>query len=114
MPTWRSSLRTAYAAVIATLLLTGCSSDGDGRFDAGGSEDITCMEHQSAEPGPAYTSGDDADTAAILTVFRYYVANGSKPYCDEQPPTDTDKLWAQLVVDLGGSADSVAPILDGS
>ncbi len=96
----------------AAVLLMGCSED-DGRFDPGASEEISCMEHQSDTPGPAYTGGEDGDTAAILAVLRYYVANGAKPYCDGEPPTEVDKMWAQLVVDLGGSEDSVAPILEG-
>lgn len=112
MRTWRSPSRTVYAVAAVAVMLAGCSSD-DGRFDVGDSEDITCMEHQTDEPGAAYTSGEDGDTAAILAVFRYYVANGSKPYCDGEPPTDTDRMWAQLVVDLDGSADSVESILEG-
>ncbi len=113
MRTWRSSQRTVYAVAAVAVFLAGCSSD-DGRFDVGDSEDITCMEHQNDEPGEAYTGGDKGDTAAILAVFRYYVSNGSKDYCDGEPPTETDQKWAQLVVDLGGSPDSVAPILEGN
>ncbi|MBA2416777.1 MAG: hypothetical protein H0V64_13010 [Geodermatophilaceae bacterium] len=109
MPTWRS---TVLAVSAAAVLLAGCGG-GDGRFNAAGSEEITCMEHQTDEPGTAYTGGEDGDTAAILGVFRYYVENGSKPYCDGEPPTEIDRMWAQLVVDLGGSEDSVAPILEG-
>lgn len=108
MRIWRS---TVLVVPVAAMLLAGCSGD-DGRFDPGDSDEITCMEHQSDEPGTAYTSGEDGDTAAILAVFRYYVTNGSKPYCDGEPPTDTDRLWAKLVVDLGGSEASVAPILE--
>lgn len=96
---------------LSTLILAGCSSD-DGRFNPGAEAEITCMEHQEESPGTAYTGGTEGDTAAILQVFRYYVAHGDKPYCDDEPPTETDKEWAQLVVDLGGSEDSVAPILD--
>lgn len=109
MPIWRS---TALAVLVTAMLLAGCSGE-DGRFDAGDTAEITCMEHQTSEPGPAYTGGEDGDTAAIFGMLRYYVANGSKPYCDGEPPTETDRMWAQLVVDLGGSADSVAPILEG-
>ncbi|MBA3418720.1 MAG: hypothetical protein H0U09_08490 [Geodermatophilaceae bacterium] len=109
MPTWRC---TALGAALLLLLpLTGCSSD-DGRFDPGGSGEISCMEHQTEEPGTAYTGGENGDTAAVLAVLRYYVSNGAKPYCDGEPPTETDRMWAQLVVDLGGNADSVAPILE--
>lgn len=103
--------RLAGALGLAAVLLAGCGGD-DGRFDPGGSDEIECMEHQDASPGTEYTGGEDADSAAILQVFRYYVANGSKPYCDGEPPSDNDREWAQLVVDLGGSDDSVAPILE--
>lgn len=93
------------------LALTACGGD-DGRFVPGESAEIDCMEHQPDSPGTAYTGGEDGDTASILEVFRYYVANGDKGYCDGEPPSDTDREWAQLVVDLDGSADSVAPILE--
>lgn len=112
MPTWRSSRRSAVLVACTALLLAGCGAD-TGRFDPGSADKISCMEHQSVQPDTSYTDSADSDTAGILTVFRYYVANGSKPYCDGQPPTETDRMWAQLVVDLGGSADSVAPILEG-
>lgn len=108
MRTWRSIV---LVVPFLTLVLAGCGGD-DGRFDPGEGE-ITCMEHQTQEPGTAYTVGEDGDTAARLAVLRYYVDNGSKPYCDGEPPTEIDRLWAQLVVDLGGSEDSVAPILEG-
>ena len=100
------------AVAVAAALVAGCSSD-DGRFTPAESAEISCMEHQTDTPGTAYTGGVNGDTAAILAVFRYYVANGSKPYCDGEPPTETDREWAQLVVDLGGSEASVAPILEG-
>lgn len=108
----RTRRSTALAVSLAALVLAGCGAD-DGRFDSGEDGEITCMEHQTQVPGTAYTGGEDGDTAAILGVLRYYVQNGSKPYCDGEPPTETDRMWAQLVVDLGGSEDSVAPILEG-
>ena len=102
--------RPAVALTLGLALLAGCSSD-DGRFDPGKGDQSTCMEHQTESPGTAYTGGEDGDTAAIFAVLRYYVSNGDKGYCDGQPPTETDREWAQLVVDLGGSRDSVAEIL---
>lgn len=103
--------RAAVTLVLGALVFAGCSSD-DGRFDPGQGDDSKCMEHQEQSPGTAYTGGPDADTASVLQVFRYYVTNGDKPYCDGESASDTDREWAQLVVDLGGSADSVAPILN--
>lgn len=102
--------RTVIAG-LSLILLAGCSGD-DGRFFPGETDEITCMEHQEDSPGTAYTGGDEADTASILAVFRYYVSNGAKGYCDGDPPNENDLEWAQLVVDLGGSESSVAPILD--
>ena len=110
MRTWQLTV-VAFSA--AGVFLGGCGGGSDGRFVTGDAAELTCMEHQPDAPGTAYTGGEDGDTAAILAVFRYYVANGSKPYCDGEPPTETDRMWAQLVVDLGGSESSVAPILQG-
>lgn len=111
---WCGRWRVA-AVGLAVAVLAGCGgSSDDGRFAAGDGEKSTCMEHQQEKPGTAYTSGADAETAAVLRVFRYYVANGDKGYCDGAAPTDVDVAWANLVVDLGGSADSVAPILDAA
>lgn len=102
------------ALALSTLVLTGCSGGSTaGRFDPGGGDDISCMEHQGESPDATYTGGQDADAAAILTVFRYYVSNGDKPYCDGEQPTSVDREWAQLVVDLGGSRDNVSAILEG-
>lgn len=103
--------RVVVVVGVVGVVLAGCGGD-DGRFNVGASDEVECMEHQEESPGTAYTGGDEGDSAAILQVFRYYVTNGSKPYCDGEPPSETDREWAQLVVDLGGSEDSVAPILD--
>lgn len=105
--------RRGICALFAALTLVACSSD-DGRFDPGegDGEDISCMEHQPDTPGTSYTDTDQRETGAVLQLLRYYVTNGAKPYCDGEPPNDTDRQWAQLVVDLGGSPASVAPILE--
>ncbi len=112
MSPWRSTL-----VAVAVLSFAGCTGESadDGRFDRGEVEgELECMEHQAESPGTDYTGGTEADTAAILGMFRYYVDNGDKPYCDGDPPSDTDRDWAQLVVDLGGSEESVAPILEAA
>lgn len=110
-------LRPLIVVPAAVLVLAGCTGESadDGRFDPGGGEEqeLTCMEHQEESPGTDYTGGAEGNTGAILIMLRYYVNNGDKPYCDGEPPTETDQEWAQLVVDLGGSEDSVAPILEG-
>lgn len=108
----RFGVRWGLPSALLAVLTTGCSGADDGRFVPGADAEITCMEHQEDSPGTAYTGGAEGDTAAILAVFRYYVSNGGKGYCDGDPPNDDDLAWAQLVVDLGGSTDSVRPILD--
>lgn len=108
------SVRRGMVAAAVAVLAAGCSSGSTGQFNPGQGSELTCMEHQTDTPGTAYTSGPEADTASILGVFRYYVSNGDKAYCDGAGPTEIDRQWAQLVVDLGGSKDSVAKILGGS
>lgn len=108
------TVRRVFVAAVLVVSLSACSGGDDGRFVTGEQAEVSCMEHQTDSPGTAYTGGAKADTAAILAVFRYYVSNGDKGYCDGDGPDDQDLEWAQLVVDLGGSKDSVAPILDAA
>ncbi len=101
------------SAALAALALTaaGCSSD-NGRFNTEGLVTLPCATHQQAPPGKAYTDTDQANLGLRLQVLRYYTLNTGVPYCDGRGPTSTDKKWAALVVSLGGSRSSVAPILD--
>lgn len=101
--------RTAFV-VVALLLLNACTAD-TGTFDAEGDASVPCLRHQTNVPGPAYTSGGEADTSQILRMLRYYTVNGHKPYCDGKPPTKTDRRWATRYVELGADRANVAPIL---
>jgi hypothetical protein len=104
----------AVPAVLLALTLGGCASDSaDGRFQAGTvTEPLTCLAHQADQPGPAYTAAEGADTAAIFTMLRYFTTNKSvAAYCDGEAPTETDRSWAQLYVDLGADAANVSHIL---
>ncbi|MGH3832134.1 MAG: hypothetical protein ACRDRS_17090 [Pseudonocardiaceae bacterium] len=80
-------------------------------FDSEGGRTVTCMAHQPAAPGNRYTDPQLRDTAQVLTVLHYYTANGSKRYCDGQPPSAVDRRWAQLYVDLGADPAAVARLL---
>lgn len=111
---WRARLAAA-SAVTLCLLLAACGSDGaeGGRFDAGTAPyPLACLAHQSDKPGPAYTAEQGADTAAIFTMLKYYTANKAvTTYCDTKTPTETDRRWAQLYIDLGAEPANVAHIL---
>lgn len=113
-PRLRSPLPALLATAAAGLVLAGCGSDGstDGRFDAGAAAaPLSCLAHQGDDPGSAYTAGEDADTAAIFTMLRYYTANKAvTAYCDGKAPTKTDRAWARLYVDLGAEPANVVHI----
>jgi len=107
---------TAAAAALTTALTTGCSAGPAGtdpgpRFDDGGAGDIAYMQHQAATPGPRYTEPGRRRSGEVLSLLRYYTANGAKPYCDGAAPTDADRRWARLYVDLGADRAMVAPLL---
>ncbi len=108
---------TAALAVIATV--AGCSHRhrgvAAGLFDDQRQASVTCMAHQSEQPGPLYTGGAQAaDTAHILQMMQYYTSNGAKPYCDGARPTAIDRSWAALYVSLGGQAAKVHTAIGAS
>lgn len=72
-----------------------------------------CQLHQTQAPTTAYPGGPNGTTALELPFLAYYTANGNKAYCDGKPPTDTDKTWARLYVDLTGNTPAVHQILAG-
>lgn len=98
-------------SAVALVVAAGCGTD-TGRFNSEGLVELTCMTHQGATPGEAYTEQENGDIGLRLQVLRYYTLNGDVGYCDGEGPTNTDREWANLVVELGGSRDTVAPILD--
>ncbi len=99
------------AAVLPVAVLAGCSAGPGPVFDNEGYADVSCMRHQTDEPGARYTDSTQRNTAANLTLMKYYTHNGAKPYCDGQPANAKDRQWAQLYVSLGGPADKVPTAL---
>ncbi|WP_195911344.1 hypothetical protein [Streptomyces kaniharaensis] len=98
----RLTLTTA-AALLGAVLLSGCSHPSDAGFDAqSATPSPTCLVHQTRDPGNRYTAGNSAAPRAVLEMMRYYTANGTKAYCDGQPPTGTDRHWTGLYTTLGG------------
>jgi len=99
----RKLLAAPAGAAATAALAAGCSAGTDPgqRFDDGGAGDIACMQHQAAAPGPRYTEPGRRRSGEVLSLLRYYTANGAKPYCDRAAPTDADRRWARLYVDVG-------------
>ncbi|MFI7674136.1 hypothetical protein [Actinophytocola sp. NPDC049390] len=103
------------------VMLAACSTgqpDLGPRFDdesaaRNATGELPCMKHQPEPPGLRYTDRTRRRTDDTLLVLRYYTANGTKSYCDSKGPTDTDRQWLQLYVDLGADRSNVATLLDG-
>lgn len=103
--------------------LTACSTDTGGasqqavfRMQPGtqpGAPEQACQLHQTHQPTAAYRGGPGAVSALELPFLAYYTANGNKDFCDAKPPTDLDKDWARLYVDLTGNTTAVQRILTG-
>lgn len=107
---------TAVLAVIATVAGCGHQHRGAaGLLDDQRQASVTCMAHQSQQPGRLYTGGAQAgDTAHILQMMQYYTSNGAKPYCDGARPTAIDRSWARLYVSLGGQVAKVHTAIGAS
>ncbi len=99
------------ALTLALLAAAGCSDNGGPLFNNEGARELRCMQHQSEPPGSRYTDPGRGNPAELLAVLRYYTANGTKPYCDGAPPSDTDRAWAKLYVQLGADRTRVAALL---
>lgn len=108
----RRHLATVGLLLAAFGAVAACSSTPDPVFDNEGGQEVTCMAHQTAEPGARYLDLEMRDTADVFAVLRYYTANGTKPYCDNAPATDADRAWAEFYADQVGSPDRVSAILD--
>ncbi|MFE3878632.1 hypothetical protein ACFXPX_30075 [Kitasatospora sp. NPDC059146] len=101
----RRAVRLLVPALAAVTALAGCGGEPDGRFDAqAGTPSPSCIQHQSQDPGSAYTGREKSDPKSVLEMMRFYTANGTKTYCDGRPPTDTDRHWTELYTALGGDA----------
>lgn len=97
---------------LALLVTAGCDDKGP-VFDNEGGQQISCMQHQTGKPGSRYTDVEKRNTAELLTVLRYYTSHGTKPYCDNAPPTEADRAWADFYVQQGADRTKVAPLLNG-
>lgn len=105
-------------AVLTALLfgaVAACSvaaPDPGPRFDDEAARDLTCMKHQPQPPGARYTDDTAKRTGETFALLRYYTANGAKPYCDGNGPTDVDRQWVDIYVSLGADRKNVAALLD--
>ena len=108
------------ACVMLALLLAGCTAaptatppaqDPGPLFDTQGQQAITCMAHQSQSPGLRYTDPARRRTDETLPLLRYYTANARKPYCDGNGPSDIDRAWARMYVELGADQSNVASLV---
>ena len=113
-----AALKVVVVGLALTTALTGCGHSSKktavaaGLFDSQNQAKLTCMTHQTQQPGPLYTGGAaKADTAHILEMMQYFTANGAKPYCDGAKATSDDTQWAKLYVSLGGAAAKVPTAL---
>lgn len=112
----RRRLRRAVltALLFGTVAACGVAAPDPGpRFDdetTGG--DLVCMKHQPRPPGARYTDDTARRTDQTLALLRYYTANGAKPYCDDNGPTDIDRQWVDIYVSLGADRKNVAALLD--
>jgi hypothetical protein len=112
-------MRTILTTLLLIAAATACTAPAPTagpRFDdetkGGVVRELTCMKHQSQPPGTRYTDEKTKRTDEVLALLRYYTANGTKPYCDRQGPTEDDRQWVDLYVRLGANRDNVAPLLD--
>ncbi|MGB3442637.1 MAG: hypothetical protein WBA97_28165 [Actinophytocola sp.] len=124
--TGRARGRTVFVTGALLAVLTACTQsppDPGPRFDdettnqakAGDTnspDGLACMKHQPHPPGPRYTDKSLRRTDDSLALLRYYTANGTKPYCDNKGPTETDRQWARIYVRLGADSANIATVLD--
>ena len=110
-------MRHHLIVLTTALLAVACSGGPDPgpRFDDetvdGHVRELTCMKHQELPPGARYTEPALRRTEDNLALLRYYTANGGKPYCDGDGPTDVDLRWVEVYVRLGADRENVAALL---
>jgi len=94
---------------LAAVVLAGCSS-GPGLgpvFDDEAGATVTCLVHQSGEPGARYTDPETRDTGQVLAMMKYYTQFGALPFCDGAPANAADRAWVRTYLDFGGAAEKV-------
>lgn len=108
-------MRRLLCGLVAVLITAGCAAQAAPNpgavFDNEGGAEITCLRHQSQPPGARYTDPAMKRTGEVLPLLRYYTVNGRKAYCDGAGPSDLDKGWARLYVQLGAEGANVAGLL---
>lgn len=112
------NLRRILAVLLICVVATACTGTPPAagpRFDDeitnGVVAELSCMKHQPEAPGTRYTDDTLRRTDDTLAVFRYYTANGGKPYCDGHILTAVDRQWVDLYVRLGADKENVAALL---
>lgn len=112
----RLSATVLSGLIVGAVACTANAPDPGPRFDDetvnGAVQELSCMKHQPLPPGARYTDTTTRRTGETFALLRYYTANGTKPYCDGKGPTDTDRKWADIYVDLGAAKENVAALLD--
>lgn len=110
--------RSARLTVTAGLLLAigalpACSSAPDPGpvFNNEGGAEVSCLVHQTGTPGARYTDREMRDTGEVLALMKYYTGNGAKPFCDGAAADESDRAWARVYVDLGGTEEKVPSVL---
>lgn len=108
----RRSIATV-GLLLALGAVTGCSSSTDPGpvFNNEGAAEVSCIAHQTEEPGARYLDREMRNTSEVLAMMRYYTSHGAKPFCDNAPASETDKAWARIYVDLGGTTEKVPSVL---
>ncbi|GAA2546020.1 hypothetical protein [Pseudonocardia hydrocarbonoxydans] len=101
---------------LAVAVLAGCSSGPElgPVFDDEAGANVSCLVHQTGEPGAFYTEAETRETGRVLALMRYYTQFGALPFCDGAPAGDADRAWAQVYLDLGGPAENVPTPLAGN
>lgn len=99
------------AGVLAAVAACSSGPDPGPVFDNEGGREVSCMIHQTEEPGARYTDTAQRNTGETFALLRYYTANGAKPYCDGAVASEQDRAWGQVYVDLGGTREKVPTVL---
>jgi len=99
-------------AMVVTVAVTAAacgSTPATPAFNDAAGAPVTCLSHQRAKPTAAYEPGAPSEnTGEVLTMMRYYTANGSRDYCDGSGPSDADRRWLRGYLAAGGAPSHIA------
>jgi hypothetical protein len=109
---------TLLGTCILVIALSGCSGSAPKTsptsappptavFDDQGGQAISCLNHQTQAPSPAYQAGPSVVSELELPMLAYYTRNGNQPYCDNRPATPTDLSWLTTYVQDGADPSHV-------